>query len=106
MCMYIQEKHSIYRIQCYPQFSASTGGLGKYPWRITGELLYSLPGAVLCLVMSDFATLGAVAQKAPLSMGILQARIMECIAMPFSRGCSQCRDQTQVSHIAGGFFTI
>ena len=37
---------------------------------------------------------------------ILQARILECIAFPFSRGSSQARDQTQVSIIAGGFFTI
>ena len=36
--------------------------------------------------------------------GILQARILE-LAVPFSRGSSQPRDQTQVSHIAGGFFT-
>ena len=35
---------------------------------------------------------------------ILQARILEWIAFPFSRGASQPRDQTQVSHIAGGFF--
>jgi len=38
--------------------------------------------------------------------GILQARILEWVAVPFSRGSSQPRDQTQVSHIAGGFFTI
>ena len=36
--------------------------------------------------------------------GILQARILEWIAFPFSRGSSQPRDWTQVSHIAGGFF--
>ena len=33
--------------------------------------------------------------------GILQARILEWVAVPFSRGSSQPRDQTQVSHIAG-----
>ena len=38
--------------------------------------------------------------------GILQARILEWVAFPFSRGYSQPRDQTQVSCIAGGFFTI
>ena len=38
--------------------------------------------------------------------GILQAIILEWVAMPFSRGSSWPRDQTQVSHIAGGFFTI
>ena len=37
--------------------------------------------------------------------GILQARILEWVAVPFSRGSSQPRDQLQVSHIAGGFFT-
>ena len=37
--------------------------------------------------------------------GILQARILEWVAFPFSRGSSQPRDQTQVSHIAGRFLT-
>ena len=36
---------------------------------------------------------------------ILQARILEWVVVSFSRGSSQTRDQTQVSHIAGGFFT-
>ena len=37
--------------------------------------------------------------------GILQARILEWVAVPFSRGSSQPRDQAQVSHISGSFFT-
>ena len=40
--------------------------------------------------------------------GILQARILECVAVLSSRGSSQPRDQTRlcyVSCIAGGFFT-
>ena len=37
--------------------------------------------------------------------GILQARILEWVAFPFSRGSSQPRDRTWVSCIAGGFFT-
>ena len=37
--------------------------------------------------------------------GILQATILELAAFRFSKGSSQPRDQTQVSHIAGGFFT-
>ena len=37
--------------------------------------------------------------------GILQARILEWVAFPFSKGSSQPRDGTQVSRIAGGFFT-
>ena len=37
--------------------------------------------------------------------GIIQARILKWVAVPFSRGSPQPRDQTQVTHIAGGFFT-
>ena len=37
--------------------------------------------------------------------GMLQARILEWGDFPFSRGSSQPRDRSQVSHIAGGFFT-
>jgi len=50
-------------------------------------------------------TPSTAACQASLSMGILQARILEWGAMPTSRGPSQPRDQTQVTHIAGGFFT-
>ena len=37
--------------------------------------------------------------------GILQTRIPEWVAFPFSRGSYQPRDRTQVSRIAGRFFT-
>ena len=38
--------------------------------------------------------------------GILQARMLEWVAIPFSRGSSQPRDWTQVICIAGSFFTV
>ena len=38
--------------------------------------------------------------------GILQARILESVAIAFSRGSSQPSNQTWVSCIAGIFFTI
>ena len=50
------------------------------------SLDYSLPGSSVC--------------------GILQARILEWISILFSRGSSWPRDQTKVSCIAGGFFTV
>ena len=53
-----------------------------------------------------FVTPWTIAHQAPLSMGILQERILEWVAMPFSRGSFQLRDQTQVSPIASGFFSI
>ena len=37
--------------------------------------------------------------------GILQARILGWVAFPSSRGSSQLRNRTQVSHIVGRFFT-
>ena len=37
--------------------------------------------------------------------GTLQARVLEWVAVPFSRGSSQPSDRTQVSCVAGGFFT-
>ena len=59
------------------------------------------------------ATQGKVAQLCPTLCnpmdyrihGSLQARILEWVAFPFSRGSSQPRDWTQVSCIAGRFFT-
>ena len=59
--------------------------------------------AQLCPTLCDPWT---VAHQPPLSVGILQTRILEWVAMPSSRGSSQPRGGTQVSHIAGRFFTI
>ena len=53
-----------------------------------------------------FGTPWSVAHQAALFMGILQARMLEWVAMPSSRGPSQPRDRTQVSHIAGRCFTV
>ena len=51
-------------------------------------------------VMSDSANTRTVACQAPRSMGILQARILEWVAMPSSRGSFQWRGHTQVSRTA------
>ena len=55
-----------------------------------------------------FVTRWTVVCQTPLSMGILQARMLEWVAMSSSRGSSQPRDRTHVSCgscIADGFFT-
>ena len=57
---------------------------------------------VMCLAAQScltFVNLWTVACQAPLSMGILQARILECVAISFSRGSLKARDQTQVSQL-------
>ena len=56
----------------------------------------------LCLTLCDPVDCSC---QTPLSMGILQARILEYAGIPFSRGSSQPRGGTQASHIAGRFFT-
>ena len=63
-----------------------------YAWLLSHVRLFVIPWTV--------------AHRAPLSMGILQARILELVATPFSRGSSQPGDATQISRIAGEFFTI
>ena len=76
---------------CHSTVSEIWGGIGHT----------TPPSAVLCLVTQScptlFVTLWTVAHQAPLSMGILQARILEWVAMPSSRGSSQLRDQTCIS---------
>ena len=60
-------------------------------------------------VMSDSATLWTVARQAPLSMGILQARTLEWVAMSSSRGSCWPRDQIWVSgllHWQAVFFFV
>ena len=46
---------------------------------------------VLCSVVSNSANPWTAARQTPLSMGILQARRLEWVAVPFSRGSSQPR---------------
>ena len=59
--------------------------------------------ALRCSVISDSLQPHGlyVTCQAPLSMGTLQARILGCVAMSFSRGSSQPRDRSRVSCIAG-----
>ena len=59
--------------------------------------------AQLCLTLSDPVDCSPPGSSVH---GILQARILEWVAVPFSRGSSQPRDRTWVSHIAGRFFTL
>ena len=61
-----------------------------------------------CLVAQSCPTLcDPMDSSPPVSLhGILQTRILEWVAVPSSRGSSHPGDWTQVSHIAGRFFTI
>ena len=76
---------------------------------IDREVDQGLGLAVLCLVAQSCLTLCDPMNSSPPGSSvhrILQARILEWVVVPFSRVSSQLRDRTQVSHIAGRFFTI
>ena len=73
----------------------------------TGTLTDKTPDARRARVLSPFRrvqlfenTFSSVAQQALLSMGILQARILEWVATPSSRGSSRSRDQTRISYVS------
>ena len=64
---------------------------------------------VKVLVDQSFLTLCDLMDRIPPGSsvhGILQARMLEWVAIPFSRGSSRTMDQIQVSCITGRFFTI
>ena len=60
---------------------------------MSGHLLLPFPSFVSLSVVSG-------------SIAILQARILEWVSIPFSRGSSRPRDQTWVSCIVGSFFNL
>ena len=68
----------------------------------SGNFWYSSDRWKVCGVASLLKVKGA---QSCLALCILQARILERVAFPFSRGSPQPRVWTQVSHIAGRFFT-
>ena len=61
---------------------------------------------VSCSVVSDSLPPMSCSPPGSSVHGILQARILEWVAIPFSKASSPLRDQTQVSCITGRFFTI
>ena len=71
-----------------------------YPLQYSG-LENSTDCIVLLLLLSRFSHVRLFATH-----GVLQARILEWVAVPFCRGSSQPRDQNQVSRIAGRFFIV
>ena len=68
-----------------------------WKWKVKVKVAHSCP--TLCDPM-DCSLPGSSVH------GILQARILEWVAFPSSRWSSQPRDGIQVSHTAGGFFTV
>ena len=90
-------------------FISITSGVNDCIWVVRNWLSAGQVCAVLWLVAQSCPTLRDPVDCTPPGSsihGILQARILEWVAMSSSRGSSQPRDRTQVSRTAGGFFTV
>ena len=88
---------SLFLLQGIFRIQGSNPGLLQRKWILYQPSSLKVKVAQLCLTLCN--TMDCIGH------GILQARILEWVAFPFSRGSFQPRDQTQVSHMAGGFFT-
>ena len=85
------------------------GGQGEVllPLLTVGKF-HLIPSVCVFIVAQSNLTLCDPMDCSPLGSsvcGILQARILEWVAMLFSRESSRTRDRIRVSCIAGGFFT-
>ena len=95
---WISQKKSI-------KISKETVRVGRYGWtRRVGswQLLKLRNGHVMYIHSAVYVLHKNIFQ---MWKGIIQQAILEWVAFPFSKGSSQPRDQTQISHIAGRFFT-
>ena len=77
----------------YPYMGTKVHEVGKHKLEINMKVKVTQSCPTLCNPM-DYTV-----------HRLLQARILEWVTFPFARGSSQPRDRTQVSHIAGRFFT-
>ena len=89
------------RLRCFTKFRSpnSQRKAGSYGWetRESESVSYS--------VVSNSLQPHGCSPPGSSVHGTLQARILEWVVLPFSRGSSWPRDRTRVSCIAGGFFT-
>ena len=124
LCGQIQESHAKHRVSSHwqkPNGSSSTAIMAQLqtPRNIQGRLKSNLGLSLLSPLSFHKMTKVLVAQWYPTLCdhmdcsppgssihGILQARILEWVAFPHSKGSSGPRDQTQVSRTTGICFTI
>ena len=98
-----RDRNCVSYVSCIAGF-LTTEPLGK-PYKNQTDIRSQIPEvkvSQLCLTLYDPMD---CSQQGSSVHEILHARILEWVAIPFSRGSSQPRDGTQVSHTAGRFFT-
>ena len=108
---YISGENLIWKDTCTPVFTAGlfpTAKTRKCPSteeRIK-KMWYICIFVVVAQLLSHVWLFVTPMDCSPPSSVHLQARILEWVAIPFSRGSSWCKDRTGVSSIADRFFTI
>ena len=94
--------------RCSEDWVVDAVGLG-FTTELFSVAMAFLCYAMLCLVDQSYPTLSDPMNCSPPGSsvcGILQARILQWVAIFFYRGSSQPRNQIRVSRVAGRFFTV
>ena len=102
------------RLPCFLQLGRSRQhalGVMRFPPLYLERVFFFLNADILnitvCHLLKESESISwSVVSDSLRPHGILQARALEWVAMPSSRGCSPPRDRTWVSHIAGSFFAV
>ena len=103
--------NSMYFLMCLIHFLITKGKIKNYPsWKSSFQQLYqsseqSASGSQMLSRVLFFTIPWTVACQAPLSLGVLQARILQWVAISFSRGSCPPRNRTWVSCIGRQVFT-
>ena len=103
LCLFVMLHPGIFR---YNREDLGGMGLSHLDWNQKSMISFWWSEVLVtqsCLILCDPMDCSLPGSSV---LGILQARILEWAAIPFSRGSSQLRDRTKVSCIAGGFFTV
>ena len=101
-----QERHISHKKFSSPQFIHPRYCFHALPHVAKTELLIAFTKLLVvqaCLTLYDTRDCSPTSSSVH---GILHTRILQCVAIPFSRGSSQSRDQTGSSAVLGGFFNL
>ena len=106
------QKHQLFVSRCSWRRREYYQGYSQWLYlRVSSFLFTVLSGEMTSLLLNPYSWTGCLTPSewseshSVVSDSFLQARILEWVAFPFSRGSSQPRDRTKVSCIAGWFFT-
>ena len=91
--------------QIWKTHSGPRTGKGQSSPQFPKKLVLKNAECQLLSCVQLFATPWTAACQAPV-YGVFQGRILEWVAIPFSKGSSQLRDKTLASCIAGRFFMV